>query len=403
MSRLPQVLVVAVGAMFLAACQELPVGQVGLGATSTPTSTSRSTPTSTPSSTPSRTPGSVGSSTPTPTGTPSRSVAATGAATPGTTTPGSQGGSQSPTAGSSASSGGTDSPTSPVSESTPPGTGGDPADGPRGAGTGLGVPGAPRVFMAMHGSNALANDPSKDAQWSYVRSHLDGIWGNNAKMSVEEQARLWRKVATRNLVSVQALHSKLENPGNLSKVAEVDKSLAIKREAISLYTSKPQEWTGKTIAGFAANYVTNPNVAASQRYTEVWTGWSMHNWVTKPTGAAGKAIDESAGVFVECGAGVCTAGPRQQNLVLAITEAHAQGKHFMWFANTQIPLYGTSGALGRFQSTYNMLRSKGLWRTNDVVMLINYQGKYKDVPETVDGQPADTITGMLYWALQQQR
>lgn len=63
--------------------------------------------------------------------------------------------------------------------------GGQASGGTRGSFTGR-----PRVFMAQHGFKDQANDDELDSQLSYLRENLDGLWGNNAGVSFEEEARL---------------------------------------------------------------------------------------------------------------------------------------------------------------------------------------------------------------------
>jgi hypothetical protein len=64
--------------------------------------------------------------------------------------------------------------------------------------------GRPRVFMALHGANTLAS-PELDAHWSYVRSHLDGIWWNAAGVSPDESAAILRKITARHILAEQDL------------------------------------------------------------------------------------------------------------------------------------------------------------------------------------------------------
>ncbi len=294
------------------------------------------------------------------------------------------------------------------SEDKPGGSGDKPGgagDGPRAGTEGLGPVGAPRVFTAMHGSNALAA-PGNEDQWSFVRANLDGLWANSARFSTAEQVALWNKIATRNMLGVRALRDEVRNVGTWGRAEDIDHSLALNQEAVALYTPTPGEWNGKTVSQAQEHYVSGPGVTDNNRFGEIWTGWSIHNFTegrgTKPiTGDAQKAFSDAAGMFVECGSDRCADG-YSPAFLNAINAAHSQGKHFMWFANTATDAEGKTGALERFQATYNFLRDKGLWHTNDVVMLINYGGAYPVLPETVNGQPADTITGMLYWALKQE-
>ena len=58
--------------------------------------------------------------------------------------------------------------------------------------------------------------------------------------------------------------------------------------------------------------------------------------------------------------------------------------------------------LQTFQATYNHVASLGLWRPDDSIVIINYHGAHPSLPERLpDGSPANTTTGLAYWALQQ--
>ncbi len=283
--------------------------------------------------------------------------------------------------------------------------------GPRTATAGAGRPGPPRVFMAMHGSNVLAEDDRLDGQWAFVRKNLNGIWANNVGVSLEEQARLYRKIATRTIITEQPLGSDLSGRGwpSVERYAGVQArypDVKLDREAVALYTKDAQRWTGRSIAEAKAEFVSNPGVPSSLRYRSVYTGWQPMNWdpsAPMPRAAAA-AAGAAGGMFVECPRGLC-ANPKGAvggNFRRAIRAAHADGQPFVWFASSGGSSAPTSGWLTQFQATYDALRAEGLWRESDVVMIINYHGTYRTVPETVGGRPADTVTGMAYWALRQR-
>ncbi len=296
---------------------------------------------------------------------------------------------------------------SPTPQDGQDGQGGQSDSGPRAGGAGLGPVGAPRVLTAMHGSQALAA-PGSDSQWSYVRANLDGLWGNAAGFSMEDQVALWEKITTRNLVGVRAVRDEPRLVDSWDAAEEFSPGLEINQEALALYTNVPSDWNGRSVAEAKSLYVHDPGANDRNTFTEIWTGWNIHNFTVGKdnrapiVGSAWKAFNDAAGVFVECGSDRGATG-YSEGFLNAINTAHANGKHFMWFANTSTDVEGRSGALKRFQDTYNFLRDKGLWHTNDVVMLINYDGAYPALPETVNGQPADTIAGMLYWALKQEK
>jgi hypothetical protein len=260
----------------------------------------------------------------------------------------------------------------------------------------------PRVFMALHGSNALANDASTDDQWAYVREHLDGIWGNNAKVSFEEEARLFSKITTRNLITEWPLSSDAAAPWKgvslFSGAQSGHPELKINREAIALFTSDPSLWNGRTIASAQQEYVTNPTAPEWMGYKSVMTGWLPQEFEKPLQGDAGAAFQQGNGAFLECPRAVCTGGDLAREVADVMEAQHAKGDPFVWFASNN----DQPGWAKEFQDQYNFIRDQGLWRENDVVMVINYGGKYPALPETgPDGQPADTVTGMLYWALHQ--
>ncbi len=258
----------------------------------------------------------------------------------------------------------------------------------------------------MHGSQALIASGTEN-QWNFVRSHLDGLWGNAADFSSEQQVALWSKIASRNLLGIRALDSSPRDVDTWVNAERLDDTLTIDQEALALYTNDPRTWNGKSMASAIERYVTQAKTDGDNAFTEMWTGWGISNFSDDPdrdsmmTDDALKALNSANGLFVECGADTC-ATSHQKNFLNAVTTAHSKGQHFMWFANTGDPeKFGSTGALKRFQDTYKVLQDRGLWHTNDVVMVMNYSGRYPALPETVNGQPADTITGMLYWALQQ--
>ncbi len=284
--------------------------------------------------------------------------------------------------------------------------------------------GRPRVFMAVHGSNDLANKSGLDSQWAYVRNHLDGIWGNSAKVTPEEEAALWRKVKTRTLVSEFSLSG---FPVAKATPAECDKAyrdgahlamdqdfgLRLEREAISLYTSVPAKWDQHTIADAYSSFVNGP----AQPFSAVYTGWGFEN-LRLPNDAyyetqddpranprAAIAMDQADGTFVECVKNIAVS-LHGETLIQGVRRAHAHGRPFVLFASgTYDSPPGTkpSGWLHDFQATYDVLANSGDWHSNDIVMIINYQGSYPITPEaTASGEAADTATGLAYWAIRQR-
>ncbi|MGL4745809.1 MAG: hypothetical protein ACRCXL_15655 [Dermatophilaceae bacterium] len=260
--------------------------------------------------------------------------------------------------------------------------------------------------MAIHGANRLANDDSLDSQWRYVRQNLDGLWGNTANVSEDEQARLFEKVAKRTVITEVGMSEDKESWGpvaNYDRIEAKNPELKIDREAIAFYTNDPSRWDGRSVAAARAEFVTNPKTPERQRYGHIYTGWQPWNFSRTPmTPSAEAAIDDATGMFVECPRNTCaTKNEPGTGLREAIQRAHAADEPFVWFAANGGKSQPTSGWLADFQETYNALRAEGLWRENDIVMVINYHGDYPSVPETANGEAADTVTGLAYWALQQ--
>ena len=83
---------------------------------------------------------------------------------------------------------------------------------------------------------------------------------------------------------------------------------------------------------------------------------------------------------------------------------HARGQSFVWFTGYYAESgIGSSGWLAKIQQTYNAIAAAGLWRPGDAVTVINYYGSYPTLPErNPDGTPADTVTGVLAWLLEQR-
>ncbi|MGS5086173.1 hypothetical protein ACVC7V_06655 [Hydrogenophaga sp. A37] len=269
-------------------------------------------------------------------------------------------------------------------------------------------PNRPRVFIALHGNNQLADNASLDAQWTYVRQNAHGIWGNNANISDAQSASLIRKMTTRNLITEYPVPSgaaawlPLSAFNNL-QVLYPDLDQSLNPEAIAFYTSDISRWNGRTVAQAEAIY-TNPAASATRRYGGVYTGWQPQNF--DPANAkyiynnpnALMAFRSSKGTFIECPLGACTSGKLGEAFRRAIRETHVRGRPFIWFASNS----GSPGWLAAFQATYNAVATEGLWRSEDVIAIVNYGGVYPKVPEAVGGVAADTSTGLAYWALQQR-
>ncbi|MGL5864947.1 MAG: hypothetical protein ACRCYX_03620 [Dermatophilaceae bacterium] len=261
--------------------------------------------------------------------------------------------------------------------------------------------------MAMHGSNALANAADTNG-WTFTAENLDGIWGNIAGMSEDEQANLFRKVATPNVVSEGAVTESPERSfftpvADFKGVIERNPDLTPRNlEAVYFHTGEDWKWEKTSIAKAREEFgKPNCKVGAPYCFDKIGTGMQPHmredTYPLNP--AAKKAIDEGDGHFLECPRGACTNHP---SLRKALKESHAANKPFVWFASSGTPQDPTNGWLAGVQETFNALCSEGLWKENDIITLINYEGRYPAVPETVNGQSADTTTGIAHWLLNQK-
>lgn len=269
-------------------------------------------------------------------------------------------------------------------------------------------PNRPRVFVSLHGNNELANNNALDSQWAYVRQNLDGIWGNNAGITVDESARLFRKISTRNLITeypVPQAGTGFLPLDAFTGIQRTQPDLLLNPEAIAFYTSDASRWNGRSVAQAEAIY-TNPAAPAGQRYASVYTGWQPQNFDATnpkylyPNPSAVLAFRSSKGTFLECPVGACTSGKLGESFRRAIRETHVRGRPFIWFASNRYN--GRLGWLASFQSTYNAIAAENLWRSDDVIAVLSYEGAYPKVPESVGGVAADTATGLAYWALQQR-
>lgn len=260
----------------------------------------------------------------------------------------------------------------------------------------------PRILIALHGSNGLANNADWDSQWPYVRQHLDGFWGNNAGISAQEEAALWKKIVGRTLFtewdSVDKAH--FVSPDVFTGAEQFMPGVVINREAICLYADAFSDWEGTTIADAVANYVTNPAVDVPHRFKGVCTGFQPFAQADLK-GAALAAFQASVATFIEYPATAWTLGGQKDNFVNIVKATHAKGSSFIWFDS----IYDDTTIHDWFASTkaaYGDFEAMGLLQSKDVILLMNYGGRLPSVPETVAGEPAESTTGIAYWLLHQQ-
>ncbi len=286
----------------------------------------------------------------------------------------------------------------------------------------------PDVYLNFHGSEQLLG--ATDARWPFVRANLDGFWGHwSSAPDLESQFRntieLTRKVAGRELVYEHPIAlpdgscvSFLEDwfysgvpgvPG--SGVEGRAPDIRYDRVAMALYAGdNPNCWG--TLGGY-------PGMLARfqlQGYDEVWSLWQASNLVdngepqngTFPLirpGSSGDAAYRSGGaVVIECQMDDCLHDSVREQFFQVIRDTHARGQSFVWFTGYYVESgIGSSGWLAKVQRTYNAIADAGLWRPGDAVTIINYFGAYPALPErNPNGTPADTVTGVLAWLLEQR-
>ena len=271
----------------------------------------------------------------------------------------------------------------------------------------------PRVFMGMHGSNRLA--PSTlDDEWVYVRENLDGIWENNAHISIDEMAAIYRKVATRTMILEQAG----EKSGYLHPIhefAEMQRrhpDIVLNREAMALYKNPATEWNVDDILRARSEYVTNPDVPQWMKFKHVYGGFQPQQFllpqdfeddpVLAQTGAAA-VIDQIDGGFIECGSNRCRAHYKRA-MYNGIEQIREGGRPFIWVAGANFEAHDTVEEYFKaYRQAYFRLEADDMLRPHDVVMFVNYNGLFPSTPEITDDHPggAPTATGILYWLLQQ--
>jgi hypothetical protein len=260
----------------------------------------------------------------------------------------------------------------------------------------------PRILIALHGSNGLANNADWDDQWTYVRANLDGYWGNNAGISGQEEAALWEKIAGRILITEWDSVDKADfvSPNQFTGAEQYMPGVIVNREQICLYADPPSLWNGTTIADASANYVTNAAVSAAHRFKSVCTGFQPFA-PGALTGAASAAYQDSAATFIEYPATAWTSGAQKDNFVSSWKATHAKGGGFIWFNS----IYGDTTIHDWLTSTkaaYSAIQAMGdVIQAKDVIILMNYGGRLPSVPETANGVAAESTTGIAYWLLHQ--
>ncbi len=278
-------------------------------------------------------------------------------------------------------------------------------------------PQRPEVYLAYYGMEGLVGNT--DHLWPYVREHLDGFWGNafapvpNTDASLARTMALTRKVSTRKLITEHPIANSngCEHFRDDWYWTEVEKrawDIEYERVAAALYAAENPDCWGALggIDAATANY-------RRQGYDTVYTLYQPQNLSSQvnaawfptlvPWSSGDVAYRNSGGVVIECPIDACTDPTFGAPFLQAVQDAHARGVPFVWFTGYSRSYgVGSAGWLPRIQSMYNLLAFFGLWRADDKVVLINYDG-YPALPErNANGTPADTVTGILAWLLEQR-
>jgi hypothetical protein len=280
----------------------------------------------------------------------------------------------------------------------------------------------PRVFMAMHGTQALSGGSAEqDAQWAYLRTCLEGIYDNKANVSVEDQARLWRKIKTRNLFGIRNSNGIANDPNPvvgppaLLAVENQNPDIRLNREATVVYSNDRSLWDNLTVDGLRSILATYPNQDASVPREAVWkdvyVGYDLRSWIDPTLGPDGalatpgavNALASAGGTMVECIGGLCGSdGQFGQGFLDLLQRTHANNKPILMFVSKSPNNTPQTGWFDEFKREYQKVSALGQWRPDDIVMVINYSGSYPRLPmKNADGSAADSVTGMLYWALHQ--
>jgi hypothetical protein len=278
----------------------------------------------------------------------------------------------------------------------------------------------PDVYLNFHGSEGLLGNT--DAQWQYVRSNLDGFWGQWSTSArdhatlVQNTIDLTRKVSGRKLITEYPIangRTSCPTSTNDDYYKEVEREapdIRYNRVAVGLYAGEnPDCWNAVggifgAIAkaqseGFGTVY------AIHQATNLIDVGDPNPVWPRITPGSPGDiAYRNAGGVVIECHMDDCLWPGIDQQFFNVIAETHARGQSFVWFTGYYTGSgIGRSGWLAKIQRTYNALAERGLWKPGDAITVINYNGAYPELPErNPDGSPADTVTGVLAWLLEQR-
>lgn len=215
-----------------------------------------------------------------------------------------------------------------------------------------------------------------------------------------------------------------------------------------------------TLATLKAVYSNGSSPATS--YARIYTGFNLNRWVNPnsqtsgiPPGVPGVYTYPAAtsvflnanGDIQECNPGRNSANfcdnststiAFQQGFLNNLIQTHVDGGNFILFFTVGgigpgdgpgISGFATTGAFAELQKLYNFISSQpcrgtydappghggasapynfcdanndpGLWRPEDVILIINYFGWYPPTPQYTRGAMDDNVTGMLQWLIRQ--
>lgn len=280
-------------------------------------------------------------------------------------------------------------------------------------------PDRPRVYLHYHGSEQLVR--GDDRRWTYVRENLDGFFGKFSSAPDHDTALRWtaeltRKVRGRELVVEHPIASTADgscvgfpDDSYYRSVEASAPDLGYERVAAALYSANEPECWG---AGGGVDRALD--VYRAQGYETVYALFQPQNLSPvestrgfpriAPGSSGDRAYRRAGGIALECPIDACVVSPPLRDAFFqAIRDAHARNVPFVWFTGYD-PSYGLgkSGWLEKVQTVFDAVDAEGLWRRDDTIVLINYGG-YPALPERrADGRPADTVTGILAWLLDQR-
>ena len=285
----------------------------------------------------------------------------------------------------------------------------------------------PDVYLNFHGSEQLLG--ATDAQWQYVRKNLDGFWGHwssapDHETQLQNTIELTRKIVGRKLVAEHAIANADGSCGSFmedwfyagqpgvpgSGVEGRAPDIRYERVAAALYAGDNPDCWG-AVGGISAMF----REFQGQGYDTVYALYQATNLIDVgdpgeefpliTPGSSGDLAYRNAGaVVIECQMDDCLHPMVRDQFFRVIAETHARGASFVWFTGYhQESGIGSTGWLAKIQQTYDAIAAQGLWRPGDAITLINYYGSYPALPERrPDGIPADTVTGILAWLLEQR-